>query len=65
MATVEQYYVAGRTLRTEKEFPNGVPCIIYDRDSVLCESRASNGMEEMIRWAQVMNMARAMSNAFD
>lgn len=31
------YYTVGMTIRTTPEHPTGVPCILYDGDSVLCE----------------------------
>lgn len=49
------FYEVGRTLRTDKEFPQGVPCIIYDGDSVLCEFRGSNGMNEAARVCMLLN----------
>lgn len=30
-------YTVGRTIRKSPEFPDGVPCILWDGDSVLCE----------------------------
>lgn len=30
-------YRVGRTNHTPAGYPNGVPCILYDGDSVLCE----------------------------
>lgn len=31
------YYIVGRTIRTTPEHPEGVPCILYNGASVLCE----------------------------
>lgn len=31
------HYTVGRTIKTTPEHPIGVPCILYDGDSVLCE----------------------------
>lgn len=30
-------YTVGRTLSKSDDFPDGVPCILWDGDSVLCE----------------------------
>ena len=32
-----QRYKVGRTNSTPPGYPDGVPCILYDGDSVLCE----------------------------
>lgn len=46
----------GSTVRTESEFPQGVPCIIYDGDSVLCEFRSiPDGMKQAIAVCEVLN----------
>lgn len=50
-------YEVGRTIRTSNEFPEGVPCIIYDGDSVLCEFPSyMYGMQQAKSVANVLNM---------
>lgn len=50
-------YKVGRTIRTSNEFPEGVPCIVYDGDSVLCEFPSyTYGMEQAKSVANVLNM---------
>jgi len=50
-------YEVGHTLRVSNEFPEGVPCIIYDGDSVLCEFPSHMyGMQQAKSVANVLNM---------
>lgn len=50
-------YKVGRTIRTSNEFPEGVPCIVYDGDSVLCEFPSRMyGTEQAKSVANVLNM---------
>ncbi len=55
----------GSTVRTESEFPDGVPCIIYGGDSVLCEFRSiPNGMKQAIAVCEVLNASIEFNAAF-
>ena len=50
-------YEVGHTVRTSNEFPDGVPCIIYDGDSVLCEFPSHMyGEQQAKSVANVLNM---------
>lgn len=48
-------YKVGRTVCTSKEYPDGVPCVIYDGDSVLCEFPGSDGEENARAVCRLMN----------
>lgn len=48
-------YESGYTIKTSKEFPEGVPCVIHDGDSVLCECRGSNGIMDAAMIADALN----------
>lgn len=49
-------FSVGNTIRAEPDFPQGIPCIIYDGDSVLCEFRSiPNGMKQAVAICEVLN----------
>lgn len=50
------YYTTGRTIRTTPEHPEGVPCILHDGDSVLCEFPSiMYGMEQAETVCKILN----------
>lgn len=56
-------YQVGTTIQTCTEFPKGVPCILYDGDSVLCEFRSVMFGEQQARTVcDILNNARAGAN---
>jgi len=56
-------YQVGRTIRTTQEHPNGIPCIIYDGDSVLCEFPSiPNGEEKAKHVCEILNAAHEMAH---
>lgn len=48
-------YAVGVTTRTTPEHPKGVPCILMDRDSVLCEFPGSRGTEQAEVVCKILN----------
>lgn len=56
-------YVVGTTVGTDSEFPDGVPCIIYDGDAVLCEFRSVMYGERQARTiCDLLNNAKSDAN---
>ena len=54
---MEKYHV-GVTVRTTVNHPHGIPCIIYDGDSVLCEFPSQpNGHRQAEEVARILNEA--------
>jgi hypothetical protein len=57
-------YTVGRTVRKSQEFPDGVPCIIWDGDSVLCEfPSAQYGLERASVVCEILNNTHENSKA--
>ncbi len=56
-------FVVGRTLRTSNEFPEGVPCVLVDGDSVYAEFPSSSGMVKAECVCRLLNADHALSEA--
>lgn len=51
-------FTVGRTLRTTPEHPDGMPCILMDGDSVLCEFPGQPGtMRRAVMVCDLLNAA--------
>jgi hypothetical protein len=53
----EPQYQVGRTIRVTHEYPKGIPCIVYDGDSVLCMFEGTHGMERAKAVCFLLNKA--------
>ena len=49
-ATINEHaqmnFAVGRTIRKTDEWPDGIPCLLYDGDAVLCEFPGSRGEQQ-------------------
>lgn len=50
-------YAVGRTIRKTDEWPDGIPCLLYDGDTVLCEFPGSRGEQQAKDLLKLLHIA--------
>lgn len=58
---MQEKYTVGHTIRTSREYPAGVPCILQDGDSVLCTFPSiPNGLKQAKEVCEILNIAPSL-----